>query len=113
MIGCLKQTGMSIKDIRTYIQLAVAGDGTLAQRLELFREQKRQLQKQMEQLQKTMETLDFKCWYYETALAAGSCQGAEDTLPDGIPERLRPAYRRLKGAWSGQEPEAEKEEAVR
>lgn len=113
VIGCLKQTGMSIKDIRTYIQLAVEGDSTLAQRLELFREQKRQLEKQMEQLRKTMETLDFKCWYYETALAAGSCQGAEDALPDGIPESLRPAYRRLKGAWSGQEAAEEKEEAAR
>lgn len=38
VIGCLKKAGMSIKNIRVYIELAMQGDETIDQRLELFRE---------------------------------------------------------------------------
>ena len=40
IIECLKKTGMSLKDIREYIELAMQGDATIAQRLEMFRKQK-------------------------------------------------------------------------
>ena len=35
IIECLKKTGMSLKDIREYIELAMQGDETIARRLEL------------------------------------------------------------------------------
>ena len=40
VIGCLKKAGMSIKNIRVYIELAMQGDETIDQRLELFRNQR-------------------------------------------------------------------------
>ena len=67
IIECLKKTGMSIKNIREYIELARQGDGTIDQRLELFHQQRKVLQAQMAELQQTMDTLDYKCWFYETA----------------------------------------------
>ena len=40
VIGCLKKAGMSIKNIRVYIELAMQGDETIDQRLELFQNQR-------------------------------------------------------------------------
>ena len=40
IISCLKKAGMSLKDIREYINLALQGDETIEQRLELFYKQR-------------------------------------------------------------------------
>ena len=40
MIGCMKKAGMSIRDIRHYIQLSAQGDDTIGDRLEMFRNQR-------------------------------------------------------------------------
>lgn len=36
VIGCLKKAGMSIRDIRQYILLAMRGDSTIGDRLQMF-----------------------------------------------------------------------------
>lgn len=36
VIGCMKKAGMSIKDIRQYIELALKGDDTIKLRLKMF-----------------------------------------------------------------------------
>ena len=41
MIECLKKSGMSIKDIKTYLELTLQGDDTIHERLELFKKQRR------------------------------------------------------------------------
>lgn len=72
VIGCMKKAGMSLRDIRHYIELAMRGDDTIDARLELFRHQREVLQQQMDELRHTMEMVDYKCWYYETAKASGT-----------------------------------------
>lgn len=72
VIECLKNTGMSIKDIRQFAEWAQQGDASLQQRYEMFLERRRAVEKQMEDLKKTMELIEHKCWYYETAIAAGT-----------------------------------------
>ena len=64
IIECLKKTGMSLKDIREYIELAMQGDETIDRRLEMFRKQRTVLQARMAELQQTMDTLEYKCWFY-------------------------------------------------
>ncbi len=92
IIGCLKKAGMSLKDIREYIHLAMEGDSTIEERLQLFYRQRQILQAQMEELQHTMDVLDFKCWYYETARDAGTVQ-----VPQSMSvEELPPQFRNLK-----------------
>ena len=39
IIGCMKKAGLSIRDIRQYIEMALQGDNTLALRLQMFRRQ--------------------------------------------------------------------------
>jgi len=72
MIECLKRTGMPIKEIKQFCQWVQQGDASLQQRFNMFQERRRAVQEQMEQLKKTMEVIEYKCWYYETALAAGT-----------------------------------------
>ena len=47
VIECMKKAGMSIKDIRQYIELALKGDDTIELRLMMFRRQKEVLQQKM------------------------------------------------------------------
>lgn len=72
MIECLKSTGMPIKEIRQFCLWVQQGDSSLQQRCDMFRERRKAVQEQMEQLKKTAEIIEYKCWYYETALAAGT-----------------------------------------
>ena len=72
MIECLKSTGMSIKEIRQFTIWLQQGDASLQQRYDMFLERRKAVQEQMDTLRKTMEIIEYKCWYYETALAAGT-----------------------------------------
>ncbi|WP_373895038.1 MerR family transcriptional regulator [Virgibacillus sp. CBA3643] len=72
VIECLKSSGMPIKDIRNFIEWLSEGDSTLQQRYDMFVERKSAVEKQMEELQKTMDLIEHKCWYYQTALDAGT-----------------------------------------
>ena len=96
IIGCLKKAGMSLKDIREYIMLSLQGDSTIGQRLELFRKQKEELNRQMEELKQTMKVLDYKCWYYETSASAGSMEVPMNMTEDQIPEKFRCVVKNLK-----------------
>lgn len=74
LIECLKETGMSIKEIKEYAQLTRLGDDSLQERHEMFLEQKKALQAQIDALQQSMALIDHKCWYYGSAIAAGTEQ---------------------------------------
>lgn len=80
MIECLKRTNMPIRDIQQFITWVQHGDATLQQRYDMFVERRKSVEEQISQLKKTLEFIDYKCWYYSTALEAGTeavHQGAE------------------------------------
>ncbi|TWD93442.1 DNA-binding transcriptional MerR regulator [Neobacillus bataviensis] len=72
VIECLKATGMPIKEIKTFIDWCSEGNATLQQRYDMFLDRKAHVEAQMEELKKTMEIIDHKCFYYKTALDAGT-----------------------------------------
>lgn len=72
VILCLKDSGLTIKQIKKYVQWCIEGDSSLKKRLDFMLEHKKEMQKQIEQLNKHMELIDYKIWYYETSTAAGS-----------------------------------------
>ncbi len=72
VIECLKKSGMSIKDIRQFSEWVLMGDNSLQERYEMFLERKKAVEAQMEDLQKTLDFINHKCWYYETAIEAGT-----------------------------------------
>lgn len=72
IINCLKDTGMPIKGIKTFMDWCTQGDKTIQQRYDMFIEQKRRLQAQLSLLKTHMKKINYKIWYYQTALEAGT-----------------------------------------
>ena len=72
IIECLKKTGMPLKDIRTYIDMAMRGDETIEQRLKMIEKQRQAVRAQMAELQKTLP-----------AFIAGCVAGAAQSIPSG------------------------------
>lgn len=97
VIGCMKRAGMSIRDIRRYIELDRQGDDTIDTRLEMFRRQREVLTQQIAQMQRTLETVEYKCWFYETAQATGSVEAVSAMAEEDLPERFRAIRRELRG----------------
>ena len=71
-IDCLKETGMPIKDIKIFSQWCLEGDCTLNERLEMFYQRREIVKQQMADLQDIMDHIEYKCNYYEKAVAANS-----------------------------------------
>lgn len=70
VMGCvfLKEGGMSIKQIRKYIDLCLEGDSTIFERYEIIVQQHEQALKKLEEAQKTVEYMENKVSYYEKLL---------------------------------------------
>lgn len=97
VIRCMKKAGMSIKDIRQYIELSMQGDDTIDTRLEMFRHQREVLTQQIQQLQHTLETVEYKCWFYEAAKAAGTVDVPGAMTDADVPEQFRAIRQELRG----------------
>lgn len=89
LIECLKATGMSIKDIKKFIDLYTEGDSTLEPRRDMFYERKQAVEMQMEALQKTLDFIRYKCWFYDTSVAAGSSDIHKNMKSEDIPEEIK------------------------
>lgn len=97
IIECMKRAGMPIKDIKIYIELALKGDETIHERLELFQKQKQLLEEQLRSMQHTLNVLEYKCWYYETAEKAGTIAAPQNIPTDQIPTKYREIRQELSG----------------
>lgn len=80
---------MSIKDIKQFIAWVMQGDKTIDNRLELFKKQRENVQKQIEELQNTLDTINYKCWYYETAKEHGSTSAPQNMSLDELPKDIQ------------------------
>lgn len=92
MIECLKKTGLEIRDIRQFMEWSREGAGTYERRRELFYKQKEHVRKQMEEMEKVMAMIQFKCWYYDTAIEHGNEETLRTMIPDGLPPEIRKLY---------------------
>ena len=64
----LKDTGMSIKDIREYAVLRYQGDSTIQQRLEILEQHKLAVIKEKKKLENHLQNLDEKIDIYKNKL---------------------------------------------
>lgn len=85
VIECLKSAGMPLKYIKNFIELAIAGDSTIAERLMLIQKQRIAVEEQISKLQNTLTILQYKEWYYETAAHAGSTAVPRNMSENEIP----------------------------
>lgn len=89
LVECLKAAGMPIKEIKQYIDWYLEGDSTIPLRRKMFYERKAMVEHQMEEMKKVLDTLEYKCWFYDTAAAAGSTSVPKSMKPEELPEDIR------------------------
>ena len=66
LICCLKNTGMSIKQIKEVIALSLKGDDTLEIRREIFIRHRAEVLSQIEELHKNLDKINCKINYYDS-----------------------------------------------
>lgn len=92
VIECLKASGLSIREIKQFMDWSKDGAKTYEKRRALFEERKKVVQEEMEKLQKTLDMLEFKCRYYDTAMEDGNEERLKKIIPEELPEDIRPLY---------------------
>lgn len=92
VIECLKASGLEIREIRQFMAWCAEGPSTYPQRKALFEARKAALEKELRHLQKTMHMIEFKCWYYDTAIREGSEERIQAMLPDHLPQEIQKLY---------------------
>ena len=78
MLNCLKNINMPIKDIKTYVDLALRGDETLKERYDLILKQEENIERQINELKYYKKQIDFKKAYYEKAIEEGTEEAVKD-----------------------------------
>ena len=92
VIECLKRSGLEIKDIKQFMQWCAEGPTTYPQRRELFERQQQAIEGQIEDLQRSLSMIQFKCWYYDQAIADGNEDRLQAMLPDALPADVQALY---------------------
>lgn len=95
VICYLKKSGLSIKEIKTFIDMVDKGDETLSDRLTLFQNRKDAVQKQLKDIMETLALLDYKCWYYEQAIKDSTEDRVRNLSIDETPKEYRAAKKTL------------------
>ena len=96
VLNCMKNINMPIKKIKEYVELAQKGDSTLKARYEMILEQKQVIQNQINDLNNCLKEFEYKEWYYETAIKAGTESAVENVTSiaptlevDKIPKKYK------------------------
>ncbi|MBS6673450.1 MAG: MerR family transcriptional regulator [Haemophilus paraphrohaemolyticus] len=80
LLQCLKNTGMSLKDIKRFAECTTIGDDTIDERLALFESQTENVKQQIAELQRYLGLLEYKLAFYQKAKELGSVEAV------GLPE---------------------------
>lgn len=92
VIECLKRSGLSIREIRAFLEMVARGDSSLSERKELFQARRDAVKAEIARLERSLAVLEYKCWYYETAEAAGTEDAVRKLAPDQVPEHVRAGH---------------------
>ena len=68
-LTCLKNCGMSIKDMKTYIELCMQGQSSIPERKIILNELNESLQKKIDDLQESIDYIDNKQQFYDNVLS--------------------------------------------
>ena len=82
VIECLKKSGLEIREIKQFFVWVT----------ELFEHRKAAVKDEIKQLEKTLAMLEFKCWYYDTAIADGSEDKIQAMIPQNLPKDIQKLY---------------------
>ena len=64
LVCCLRDSGMSLEDIKAFMMLCMRGSSTSEQRRELLEQHREHILKQMDLLHRSLATVDYKLAHY-------------------------------------------------
>ena len=85
LIRCLRDTGMSVGEIKAYVALCQQGNATIFQRREIIAQHKRDVEKKICRMQEYLTRIDRKLQGYDAFIAGESscvCQPARSMAGD-------------------------------
>jgi DNA-binding transcriptional MerR regulator len=77
LVCCLKNTGMSIKQIKNFVELSIQGDSTLRHRCEMLKEHKAMVENQIVEMQRHLEKVTCKIDYFTRRYEAAQEQESQ------------------------------------
>ena len=95
IINFLKKSEMPLKKIKEYLDLYMIGDSTLEKRNIIISEHRNAIESKIQELTNILEAMDYKKWYYETAVKAGTTKIFDDYKEKDIPEEMRKIMEKL------------------
>lgn len=82
LVLCLRNTGMSVADIRSYIDLCMEGEATVRQRYQIIMKQKQKAEADLSLMQQRLSLLNMKQKYYEEILARNNGDACNPAAKD-------------------------------
>lgn len=92
IVECLKSAGLSIEEIKEYMDYTKEGDSTLQKRYEIILASERRVNEQLKDLEATKALIAYKKWYYETAIRNGSESSLRSLDPEALSKKERDLY---------------------
>ena len=68
-ISCLRSTGMSVRDLKHYVDLCMQGDETAQERKQIILQQKDKLEEQLREVKKHLELINMKINLYDEIIS--------------------------------------------
>ncbi|UWO27019.1 MerR family transcriptional regulator [Marvinbryantia formatexigens DSM 14469] len=68
-LTCLKKCGMSIQEMKEYLDLCLLGESTIPQRKEMLTKKQQELRSSIEELQDSIAYIDWKQNFYDEVLS--------------------------------------------
>lgn len=88
LIGHLKRSGMTLNEIRKFVELSRMGDDSIEQRRALVHSTRDKVMQELEELKETLDYITYKCWYYDTAAEAGTCAVPHNMNDEDMPPEM-------------------------
>jgi MerR family transcriptional regulator, aldehyde-responsive regulator len=80
-LTCLKRCGMSIEEMREYLQLCLQGQASIPERKVMLAEKRERLVAQLAEVQASIDYIDWKQGFYDDVLA-GRVEYYSNLLPE-------------------------------
>ena len=68
-LGCLKNCGMGIQEMRQYLQLCLEGPSSIPERKVILEEKRLELEQELKRVQDSIAYIDWKQQFYDEVLA--------------------------------------------
>jgi len=69
LITCLRSTGMSVSDLKHYVDLCEQGDVTVQERKQIILQQKQKLEEQLEEVKNHLDLINMKINLYDEIIS--------------------------------------------